>query len=138
MRSSSPLRSPTAAKPSTRISPLPRAITCTRPLLGAIQIVGAASGGRDVLRPLQPLASRRDVIKAGSLPWRPVRDIDQLDAALANANGKPIVLDFTADWCVSCTEMERFTFSDPRVAARLAGMQLLSVDVTLNGKHVTD
>ena len=101
--------------------------------LGAVQIVGAASGGRDVLRPLQQLASGRDVVKAGSLlAWRPVQDIDQLDAALANANGKPTLLDFTADWCVSCTEMERFTFSDPRVAARLAGMQLLRVDVTLN------
>jgi thioredoxin:protein disulfide reductase len=100
--------------------------------LGAVQIVGAASGGRDVLRPLQPLASGRDVIKAGPLAWRPVQDIDQLDAALATANGKPVVLDFTADWCISCTEMERFTFSDPRVAAGLAGMQLLRVDVTLN------
>ncbi len=101
-------------------------------VLGATQIVGAASGGRDVLRPLQALASGRDVIKAESLAWRPVQDIDQLDAALADANGKPILLEFTADWCVSCTEMERFTFSDPRVAARLAGMQLLRVDVTLN------
>src|SRR6266446_5618033 len=101
-------------------------------VLGATQIVGAASGGRDVLRPLQALASGRDVIKAESLAWRPVQDIDQLDAALADANGKPIVLEFTADWCVSCTEMERFTFSDPRVAARLAGLQLLRVDVTLN------
>jgi len=100
--------------------------------LGAVQIVGAASGARDALRPLQPLASGRDVIKAGSLAWRPVQDIDQLDAALADANGKPVVLDFTADWCISCTEMERFTFSDPRVAATLAGMQLLRVDVTLN------
>jgi thiol:disulfide interchange protein DsbD len=100
--------------------------------LGAVQIVGAASGARDVLRPLQPLASGRDVIKAGSLAWRPVRDVDQLDAALANANGKPILLDFTADWCVSCTEMERYTFSDPRVADKLAGMQLRRVDVTLN------
>jgi len=101
-------------------------------VLGVVQIVGAASGGRDVLRPLQPLASGRDVIKAESPAWRAVRDIDQLDAALADANGKPVVLDFTADWCVSCAEMERFTFSDPRVAARLAGAQLLRVDVTLN------
>jgi thioredoxin:protein disulfide reductase len=101
-------------------------------VLGATQIVGAASGGRDVLRPLQPLASGRDAVKAESLAWRAVQDIDQLDAALADANGKPALLDFTADWCVSCREIERFTFSDSRVAARLAGMQLLRADVTSN------
>ena len=101
-------------------------------VLGAVQIVGAASGGRDVLRPLQPLASSRDAVEAGSLAWRHIRDSDQLDAVLADANGKPVLLDFTADWCVSCAEMERFTFTDPRVAARLTGMRLLRVDVTSN------
>jgi thiol:disulfide interchange protein DsbD len=101
-------------------------------VLGTVQIVGAASGGRDVLRPLQPLASTGDAAEAGSLAWLQVQDTDQLDAAPAEANGKPVLLDFTADWCVSCREMERFTFSDPRVAARLAGMRLLKVDVTAN------
>jgi len=57
-------------------------------VLGATQIVGAASGGRDVLRRYKRCMGR-DVIKAESLAWRPVQDIDQLDAALADANGKP-------------------------------------------------
>src|SRR5260370_38795446 len=65
-------------------------------VLGATQIVGAASGGRDVLRPLQRLASGRDVIKAAALAWRPVQDIGQLDAALRDAHGKAVLLDFTA------------------------------------------
>jgi thioredoxin:protein disulfide reductase len=101
-------------------------------VLGAVQIVGAASGGRDVLRPLERLASGPGASETGSLAWRRVESVDQLDAALAGANGKPVVLDFYADWCVSCKEMDRFTFSDPRVANKLAGMQLLRADVTAN------
>ena len=101
-------------------------------VLGAVQIVGAASGGRDVLRPLERLASGTGASETGSLAWRRVENVDQLDAALAGANAKPVVLDFTADWCVSCKEMDRFTFSDPRVANNLASMQLLRADVTAN------
>jgi thiol:disulfide interchange protein DsbD len=101
-------------------------------VLGTVQIVGAASGGRDVLRPLERLASGTGALETGSLAWRRVESVDQLDAALAGANGKPVVLDFYADWCVSCKEMDRFTFNDPRVANKLAGMQLLRADVTAN------
>ena len=101
-------------------------------VLGAVQIVGAASGGRDVLRPLERLASGPGASETGSPAWRRVESVDQLDAALAGANGKPVVLDFYADWCVSCKEMDRFTFSDPGVANKLAGMQLLRADVTAN------
>jgi len=101
-------------------------------VLGAVQIVGAASGGRDVLRPLERLASSAGASEMGSLAWRRVESVDQLDAALAGANGKPVVLDFYADWCVSCKEMEHFTFSDPRIANKLAGMHLLRADVTAN------
>ena len=99
-------------------------------VLGAVQIVGAASGGRDVLRPLERLASGTDASDSGSLAWRRVESVDQLDEALASANGKPVLLDFYADWCVSCKEMDRFTFSDSRIANKLAGMQLLRADVT--------
>ena len=99
-------------------------------LAGVAQGIGALSGARD---PLQPLAG----VVAGSsdatqpLPFERVSTLAELDARLQSA-GRPIMLDFYADWCVSCKEMERFTFSDPRVQARLAGVLLLQVDVTAN------
>jgi thiol:disulfide interchange protein DsbD len=60
-----------------------------------------------------------------------VDNIAELDAKLA-APGKPVMLDFYADWCVSCKEMEHFTFSDPLVKTQLDRMLLLQVDVTAN------
>jgi thiol:disulfide interchange protein DsbD len=60
-----------------------------------------------------------------------VDSIAELDAKLV-APGKLVMLDFYADWCVSCKEMEAFTFSDARVKARLDRMLLLQVDVTAN------
>ncbi len=60
-----------------------------------------------------------------------VDSIAELDQKLA-APGKPVMLDFYADWCVSCKEMEAYTFSDVRVKQELDGMLLLQVDVTAN------
>ena len=60
-----------------------------------------------------------------------MRSVDELDAALRTA-GRPVMLDFYADWCVSCKEMERFTFTDAAVQKKLAGALLLKADVTAN------
>jgi len=60
-----------------------------------------------------------------------VRNVAELDRVLREA-GRPVMLDFYADWCVSCKEMERFTFSDPEVQRRLSGALLLKADVTRN------
>jgi thiol:disulfide interchange protein DsbD len=105
---------------------------------GLALIVGMLAGSRDVLQPL-------DVFKGGSagaalaaeqkgLAFEKVKDVDELDARLARArsDGRAVMLDFYADWCVSCKEMERFTFSDARVQARLANVVLLKADVTAN------
>jgi thiol:disulfide interchange protein DsbD len=105
-------------------------------LAGAIQIVGVATGGRDVLQPLSQLAAREGggpgAATAGKRNWVKVASVAELDAALARSAGKPVMLDFYADWCVSCIEMERFTFSDTKVAARMNDMVLLKADVTKN------
>ena len=63
--------------------------------------------------------------------FQPVRSVAELDQLLAQA-GRPVMLDFYADWCLSCKEMERFTFSDPDIQARLAKALLLKADVTAN------
>jgi thiol:disulfide interchange protein DsbD len=61
-----------------------------------------------------------------------VKSVADLDAAIARANGKPVMLDFYADWCISCKEMEKLTFSDPRIKSTFADMVLLQADVTAN------
>ena len=105
-------------------------------LAAAAWLVGAASGGRDVLQPLSHLAARGDApaaggAAAGEVHFTRVRSNAELDTLLAQST-RPVMLDFYADWCVSCREMERFTFTDPGVAQRMAGMVLVQADVTAN------
>ena len=97
-------------------------------LLGAMQLVGVASGGRDALAPLAHLKG----VQQHGLSFTRIKTVNDLDAALAANAGKTVMLDFYADWCVSCKEMEKFTFVDPKVQARLANSVLLQVDVTAN------
>src|SRR5258708_5344939 len=102
-------------------------------LAGLAQGIGVLSGARDPLRPLVGVFA--DSPEAQQSPaFETVRTLADLDARLKIA-GKPGLLDFYADWCVSCKEMERFTFSDPQVQARLSGMTLLRVDVTANSAN---
>jgi thiol:disulfide interchange protein DsbD len=98
-------------------------------VLGALQLVGVASGGRDALA---PLAHLRAGVPKPPLAFTRIKTVAQLDAALASTGGKTAMLDFYADWCVSCKEMEKLTFIDPAVKARLANTVLLQVDVTAN------
>jgi thiol:disulfide interchange protein DsbD len=98
-------------------------------VLGAAQLVGVASGGRD---PLAPLAHLNGGARAHPLAFKRIKTAADLDAALAANGGRTAMLDFYADWCVSCKEMEKLTFVDPAVQARLADTLLLQVDVTAN------
>jgi thiol:disulfide interchange protein DsbD len=99
-------------------------------VLGAVQLVGVASGGRDALAPLAQL--KGGAANEAPLAFTRIKTVGQLDAALAQTGGRPAMLDFYADWCVSCKEMEKLTFIDPAVKARLAGAVLLQADVTAN------
>jgi thiol:disulfide interchange protein DsbD len=97
-------------------------------VLGLLQLVGVATGGRDIYAPVAHLFGTQT---HGAVFVR-VRNVAELDAALAQSKGKTAMLDFYADWCVSCKEMEKLTFTDVRVKAKMDAMLLLQVDVTAN------
>lgn len=98
----------------------------------AALVGGAASGGDDPLRPLAQISSQSQA--ATATPFIRVKNTAELDAeiARAKADGKAVMLDFYADWCVSCKVMERNVFRKPEVAARLGQLRLLQADVTRN------
>lgn len=107
-------------------------------LWAALLLAGLAAGGRDVLRPLDPFTTANGPVAfsgsgkpAKAVEFTRVRSVQELDHLLANTSG-PVMLDFYADWCVSCIEMERFTFTDPAVKERLRTMVLVQADVTAN------
>jgi thiol:disulfide interchange protein DsbD len=97
---------------------------------GAALALGAFSGSRDVLRPLAGLAAGGGR-GAQEVHFTRVRNLAELETKLQSP-GKPVMLDFYADWCVSCKEMEAFTFPDARVKAKMEQMLLLQADVTAN------
>lgn len=101
-------------------------------LLGVAYLIGALSGARDILRPLGNLGGRTAAEAPATLQFERVRSLAELEARIAQAGGKTVMLDFYADWCISCKEMERFTFSDKAVQARLKNTVLLQADVTAN------
>ncbi len=100
---------------------------------GAAMLMGVLGGARD---PLQPLGFLRGGVaaEAPAPTFERVASDERLDTRLAEAKatGKPGMPDFYADWCVSCKEMERFTFAEPQVAARMKQFVLLQADVTAN------
>lgn len=104
---------------------------------GVAELIGVASGNFDVLEPLG------GVMRASSSPsgnvdanatvrFQAVRTNAELDQALKAAGGQPVMVDFYADWCISCKELERFTFTDSRVASEFTHWKLVRIDVTKN------
>ena len=110
-------------------------------IYGIIMLLGLASGNRNVFQPLKGLAGISGTAsQVEHLSFKQIKGVEGFNAELkrANAAGKTVMLDFYADWCVSCKEMEAFTFSDPAVQKALDGVVLLQADVTPNDEKDTE
>jgi thiol:disulfide interchange protein DsbD len=104
-------------------------------IYGGLMLVGAAAGGKDTVQPLRGIAAFSGAnAESAHLEFRRIKTVDDLnrEVAAASASGRAVMLDFYADWCVTCKEMERYTFSDPGVISALKGVTLLQADVTAN------
>jgi thiol:disulfide interchange protein DsbD len=101
-------------------------------IAGGALLIGVLAGSRDPLQPLAILRAQAATAPAASeTRFQRVASVAELDQILKTTT-RPVMLDFYADWCISCKEMERFTFADPAVAKRLERFQLIQADVTAN------
>jgi thiol:disulfide interchange protein DsbD len=108
---------------------MPRVLGILFAAFGVVQLIGVATGGHDALAPLVHLR-----VKPQQVAFQRVSSVAELEAVIAQAKGKTVMLDFYADWCVSCKEMEKLTFADPRVQSAFTNMVLLQADVTANNE----
>jgi thiol:disulfide interchange protein DsbD len=128
MRAIDPL--PTDAKPILRFW---KGIAIMLLLSGLVMLVGAFSNAKSPLQPLSGiLAKTNSSTPQFALSFKRIKNNADLDSQLLAANGKPVMLDFYADWCVACKELEQFTFSDSRVQSALKDTVLLQIDMTNN------
>ncbi|MEY4376229.1 MAG: hypothetical protein RJB26_779, partial [Pseudomonadota bacterium] len=115
------------------VGPAARGLVVTPAVVwGAALLVGAGFGGTDPLRPLE--GTRFGTATPQALVFRRIHSVTDLDRELATARaaGRRVMVDFSAEWCVSCKEMEKYTFRDPAVQKALAPYVLLQADVTAN------
>jgi len=107
-------------------------------IYGFILMLGAATSNTDPLRPLHRMTlasgAGSSATAGHSLPFKTVKSIDDLNREVGNASaqGKTTMLDFYADWCISCKEFDKYVFSDPEVQKMLANTVVLQADVTDN------
>jgi thiol:disulfide interchange protein DsbD len=105
-------------------------------IYGVAYLIGAAAGSRDLIQPLRGLTTSLggSAQAPQHLAFRQIKGEQGLQQALNDSTrqGRTTMLDFYADWCISCKEMEKYTFSHPDVMAALAQTNNLQTDVTAN------
>ena len=107
-----------------------KVITIILLLLGIFELVGAVSGAKNPLKPFEMFTNSASVVKK-----EPVFKVIKSESELENiikSSQKPVMLDFSAKWCVSCKELEEITFKDPKVASLMERFTLLRIDITDN------
>ena len=105
---------------------------------GILYLYGVAAGSKDLIQPLKGISSISmgggTSQASGHIVFKQIKGEAGLKQALAATSGKPAMLDFYADWCISCKEMEKYAFTHPKVLAALKGFETLQTDVTANDK----
>jgi thiol:disulfide interchange protein DsbD len=103
---------------------------------GVLLLIGLSMGNSNPLKPLQGFAMTNAQAAEQGLVFQRVHSVEELEAKVkqANSEGKRVMLDFYADWCVSCKEMEAYTFADAKVKQALSNFVLLQADVTANSE----
>ncbi|MFA6041213.1 MAG: protein-disulfide reductase DsbD [Methylophilus sp.] len=99
---------------------------------GIALLIGALSGAKSPLQPLSGVLASNSQSTLNHVQFKRVQSLDALNQAITAAQGKVVMLDFYADWCVSCKEYEQFVFNDTRVQSQFKQMVLLQADVTAN------
>ena len=113
---------------SAQLNWLPKILGVAFVLLGGVQWLGIATGSHDAFAPLANLRGEQ----THKTNFRRIKTVEELDQVLASTGGKPVMLDFYADWCVSCIEMEKLTFTETKVSSVMNDLLLLQADVTAN------
>jgi len=119
----------------------PKAITKSMGIVvfmfGTALFIGGISGAKDPLNPLSEFTTKQVFVGTQSTQeasFQTITSLEELDTILKNSKGKKVMLDFYADWCVACKELEHNTFSDPAVKAKFSEFVLVQADVTANGE----
>ena len=109
-----------------------KGIGLTMLVYGVLLVIGFSIGNSNPLKPLQGFGISSAKASEAGVKFERITSLAELDARIkqANANNQPVMLDFYADWCISCKEMEAYTFTDTNVKQTLAGFVVLQADVT--------
>jgi thiol:disulfide interchange protein DsbD len=100
-------------------------------ILGVCLFIGGLSGSNNLFNPLEKFTSGKTVMSSSKINFIKIKNIKDLEEAIQNSS-KPLMLDFYADWCISCKELENITFKDEAVLLKLKEFTLLKIDVTEN------